>query len=307
MNTTWSTRHVPPARRAEFWRGAVCEAFLAMTPHIAARGDFDARLDHLNIERLALNRVRGPAHGVERTALDLARGGRQYLFVNLHRSGRARLRQQGRELHARPNELMLIDSSERYVLDEVGDGDLLSLAVPLDLLGALATRVPACVALEVPDTPAAQLLKAHLTTLSGVPGEFPAAQAGPVSDALLALVGAVLQEPQAVAAGDPLMRRIRTLVAQRFDDGQLNPRSAAQALGVSLRTLHACLARHGTSFVAVLMEHRLQRARQWLSGPDRDVRIARLAERCGFKSPEHFTRRFRARFGHTPGRWRDEG
>lgn len=308
MIATWSTRHIPPARRAEFWRAAVCEAFLAMTPRIEARSDFDARLDHLDIERMALNRVRGPAHGVERTSLDLARGGPQYLFVNLNRSGRAGLRQRGREWQARAGELLLIDSSERYMLHEFDDADLLSLAVPLELLGPQAARLHERVAAPVPDTPAALLLKSHLLTLAALPGELPVDQAGPVADALLALVGAVLGEPSAAAAADePLMRRIRTLVAQRFHDDTLSPCSAAQGLGVSVRTLHACLARHGTSFVALLIEYRLQRARQWLSAAQGTVRIAELAQRCGFKSAEHFARRFAARFGCTPGRWREPG
>lgn len=301
MYTTWTTDPVSPPRRAEFWRSAVCEAFLAMTPRIAPACDFRARLDHLALERLAFNRVRGPAHGVLRTPLDLARAGPEFLFVNLNRRGRARLRQFGREHVAAPGELLLIDSSAPYELNEFDDVDLLSLAVPMQALRADLPRLHDAVAAPVPAGAACRMFTAQLQALCDAAHEVPAASAGSIGEVLVAGLVATLTPPGDAAATHPLARRLDALIARHFDDPAFGPQAAARLAAVSVRSVHACLACGGTSFMARLAEYRLQRARQRLLSP-RGARctVAQVATACGFRSAEHFSRRFHERFGVPP-------
>jgi AraC family transcriptional activator of tynA and feaB len=299
MPLVWTTHHVAPARRAEFWRAAVCDAFLAMTPRLADCTDFRARLTHTAIDALSFNRVVAPAHGVLRTPLDLARAGPDYLFVNLNRTGRGRVCQHGREHVAQPGELMLIDSAAPYRIDLLDGGELLSLAVPrasLSRRAALDDRA----ARPLPASPAARLLRAQMLALADMDDRVDDAQGAIVSEALVALAAGALSpaDPRAAASAG-LPRRVRRLIALHLADPDFGPAEAAREAGVALRSVHACLAREGTTFRTLQMACRLDRARACLAGQGADVRVADVAADCGFRSAAHFSRRFRDRFGVT--------
>jgi hypothetical protein len=64
MQTAWNTSLIPQYQRAEFWRSAVCDAFLAMTPkiarrrHIVVHGHSGGHVEHtFLILNLALQRL----------------------------------------------------------------------------------------------------------------------------------------------------------------------------------------------------------------------------------------------------------
>ena len=91
------------------------------------------------------------------------------------------------------------------------------------------------------------------------------------------------------------------LIARHFDDPAFGPQAAARLAAVSVRAVHACLACGGTSFMSRLTEYRLQRARQRLLSPGGvGCTVAQVAAACGFRSAEHFSRRFHERFGMPP-------
>ncbi len=306
VHQIWSTLHIPPSRRAEFWRGAVCEAFLAMTPRISSHADFAARLEHTALERLALNRVSAPAHGVLRTRHDLARGGSGLFFINLHPTGRCRVQQGGKDHRAEAGELMLIDSREPYTIDVLDTGALLSLAVPADLLKAWAPDVEDRTATPVPHSPAMQLLRAQMQTLAQCAPDVSAELAGVLAVTTLSLARATLAratlapQAEAVVQQTSLRRRAQVLIARHAHDASFGPIQAAALLQVSVRSLHAAMAADGTTFGKTLMEHRLLRARAQLLQPHAPLKVAELARGLGFVSAEHFSRRFRARFGCAP-------
>jgi len=63
-------------------------------------------------------------------------------------------------------------------------------------------------------------------------------------------------------------------------------------------------ARTGTGYASYLEELRLDAAKDHLSA---GWPVARAAEAVGYEEPSYFVRRFRGRFGQTPGRWAREG
>jgi AraC-like DNA-binding protein len=54
--------------------------------------------------------------------------------------------------------------------------------------------------------------------------------------------------------------------------------------------------------MALVMNHRLERAAQLLRGDDGGV--AEVAYAVGFRTVSHFTRRFRDHYGVTPSAWK---
>ena len=102
--------------------------------------------------------------------------------------------------------------------------------------------------------------------------------------------------------GASLLRRLTRTIVEQSSDPAIDPAGIAAAHGISRRYLHLVLAQGGTSFGAVLIESRLNRAKALLE--DRRfarISIADIAWRSGFSNPSHFARRFRQRFGIAPG------
>jgi AraC-like DNA-binding protein len=78
-------------------------------------------------------------------------------------------------------------------------------------------------------------------------------------------------------------------------------------MGISVRHLARIFESTGRSPARYVMERRLVRAHQELTGAGaRQTTIADVAHRWGFSSQAHFARLFRARFGLTPSEARGE-
>ncbi|MFC5521473.1 helix-turn-helix domain-containing protein [Polaromonas jejuensis] len=305
----WSTLHIAPRHRAEFWRSANQEAIVPLTPHIPRLDDFQAEITHRGLDNLVLNQVQvqAPSHDMERTAADLARGGPACVFANLYLSGQTQALQSGSEITAKPGELFLIDGCEQYRLNHPNPVSLLVLGVPYAALGALGPALSALTARRLPERASVQLLASQMRTLSTWPHALQAAESARVSDLLVSTLQAVLLDATEDSAGARkerrfLRRKVQQLIERQYADPALSPAAVAHQMGVSVRTLHARLAQDGTSFGAELMAHRLQRAYTMLQGaPQHSTTVIAIAALCGFSSAAHFSRRFRARYGMPPG------
>ena len=165
---------------------------------------------------------------------------------------------------------------------------------------ATALRVPAA-------SGAGQLVSPYLRTLAGPAAPGPGPRLGqPFIDAGLDLAVSAL----CAAAGyqdraDPrrrlLVSDLRNHALARLGDPGLTPQAVAQAGFVSVRQLHRFFGREGLTFGQWVREQRLRRCRADLADQRLShLTIAEIATRWGFRSPAHFTRAFRARYGVTP-------
>ena len=102
-----------------------------------------------------------------------------------------------------------------------------------------------------------------------------------------------------------MARSLRDHALARLGDPGLSPETVARAGYISLRQLHRIFAREGLSFGRWVREQRLRRCADDLAdGRLRRLSIADIAARWGFRSPAHFSRAFRARYGMTPADYR---
>lgn len=101
-----------------------------------------------------------------------------------------------------------------------------------------------------------------------------------------------------------LALRLRDYLAERLPL-PATAESAAEAMGISVRTLHRRLADEGTSFQRVKDEFRRDRAVQLLTKSQ--APINRISEQLGFDSAASFHRAFRGWTGDTPGAFRAAG
>lgn len=308
MYNRWSTSHIAPQQRAEFWRSASQEALTPITPHIPRLADFEATLTTHSLDVVTLNQVQvlTSSHDVEQTDADLTRIGPPCLLVDMYLSGQAHASQNDRKIAAKPGELFLIDGRKKYKLKHPNPMNMLALVVPYTALGAHESAIKALTMCHLPERVSLRLLSSQLQTLSTWPHELQSDESVQVSDLLVGTLRAVLlgatEDSTSERTRSFLRRKVQQLIARQYADPDLSPAAAAYQMGISVRTLHARLAQDGTSFGTELVAHRLQRAHAMLqAAPRHSTTVVAIAALCGFSSSAHFSRRFRTRYGMPPG------
>lgn len=312
----WSTAHIAHPLREQFWRDALHEAQMPLTPQLVQPEYFEAVLASRGVGALVLNRILADTgHGMERLRADTEHAGMPGLLVLLYLRGEARVIMPcgpgtvvaERELQVRPGQLVVLDERQGCRIWQQGPVDLLVLAVPRALIDAHGDAAQHLLAGPLPDCASLRLLMQQMQLLDAWEGPLPETEAAMLSDLVVGTLKTVLQAGSDVARARHnlsmclLLRRVRQLIARQYQDPQLGPQRVAQRLGVSVRTLQARLAREGTSLSAEIMAYRLERARHLLRGATSErLGIKEVSQRCGFSSPAHFSRRFRARYGSTP-------
>lgn len=131
---------------------------------------------------------------------------------------------------------------------------------------------------------------------------------GAMRQALIAFIfgsfGSVISDP---VAQNQSINRVMKFVQRRWSSGRLDSISLAEltaASGISrghlIRLFRAAL---GAGPIEVLRLLRLERAASLLARTS--MQAQRVAELCGFANAFHFSRQFRAEYGHSPRKFRD--
>jgi AraC-like DNA-binding protein len=107
------------------------------------------------------------------------------------------------------------------------------------------------------------------------------------------------------AARGAQFRNVVSEIKASFTRPEFSPDDVCRKLNLSPRYLQALLTDSGENFTDRVMELRLQKSRRLLErAASRQQRISDIAYKSGFSDLSYFSRRFRARFGLSPGEWR---
>lgn len=98
---------------------------------------------------------------------------------------------------------------------------------------------------------------------------------------------------------DVLRTRIVGFIEARLSDRDLSPAKVAAVHHVSVRRLHKLFQDQPLTVAALIRRRRLERCRADLAR--RNTTVAAVAASWGFADPAHFSRLFKATFGHSPG------
>ncbi len=264
------------------------------------------RLGRLDVADLVI-----PPSRILKTAEGLRETADRYVFLILQCSGRATLRQAGREARLGPGDFTFIDS--RYPSEFIFEREVSQLSYHLpwrtleDCFGRdIERRLP--LAVTVPGRRGAGFLVAHfMRDLIRHEADLDREGGDAALDALLGMISQLMrQHPEAKSpANRRLLERIEAHVDAHLDDPDLDVDRIARDNHVSRRTLYRLFAEIGTSPSSWLWERRLDRARRLLKSPAHaEMSITEIALACGFRDHAHFTRRFRERFGNPPSAYR---
>lgn len=305
---TWDTTSVDAPLRLAHWAGAWAEALAPMQVGSPVADVFGGQLQRLALGELALVRADAAPLHANRAALPAGRARQAPLLLLAQAAQPWTLRHGGHLMHLRPGDVALVDSAQAFELHFPQGCGLVGIVLPRSLASRWLAEPAACsgrvawreqgwgrtlsaLCLQLAD----DLLLAHAYPAGHLPGQ------------LGALLAATYGEPPAVPAepaGD-LVARTEALMRRRLDEAGLTSGALAQALEVSLRTLHRAHAGAGTPVAAVLRRLRMERAAELLgSAALGRLPIAEIGLRCGYADASHFAREFRRAWGVSPAAWR---
>lgn len=303
----WSTEAVSPERRLDYWVGAICEAFLEMDCSSREARHFDGRLVSVASGALSFNQVEASTQDVYRTRAAIARGAQQPFYLITHRRTPWHVVQGGQRVGLRPGDAVLVDSAHTYELHYPSAVEVVSIQLPRAWVGQWLRHLDHPVArVAWRDQGWGQALSAWSLQFAHAPELASLMPEHLLADQLGAMLSAALEPAVApTRAGRDLAARARALMRDRLDTAGLQASDVAQALGVSLRTLHRAFAAGGASFADSLRGLRLQRAAELLAQPRlAGVSVAEIGRRCGYADASHFVREFQRWHALTPARWR---
>ncbi|GLY02576.1 MULTISPECIES: helix-turn-helix domain-containing protein [Actinoplanes] len=314
MGFVLDTAGLPEGDRAE----AVHTAMLyASAPchviHEDPAGPIRTRLEVWDLGDGTVFTARSAGLRLLRTARQARQDVMPVIALSVQRHGVGRLEQYAEQRITPAGELLAVDLAGAYDYSWSGDGAAGCLQFPIDRLDLPADVIRRALG-RLPASPLYPLVAGHITHLARDPARITGGTTAPtVATASVDLVRALL----ASAAGGPesrrvreetLLSRVRAYARRHLNDPELDAARIAAAHNVSVRQLYKVCAEAGLSLEQWIINERLRGARGDLLRPDQQRRpVAAVALAWGFRDPTHFTRRFRARYGTTPARFRQAG
>jgi AraC-like DNA-binding protein len=278
---TLSTDLLKPSLRFDFWSDVVCQTFTMLDCRTADRASFRANLCSRSIAGISVARVDATASGVVRTA-DLIRSHHDDARIVL-------LGERSRIMS--PGGLDLVRADQPYVLDFPRPFSQVVIKLP---------QSPQPVGNAISPT-AARFVRSLARDLLD-PDIAPDDICDEVTvRALRELLCGRSPQPAQPRQAPDLYGMAVAMIRDRMFEPLLGRDRVANELGVSVRTLARAFAAHGTTFDRSLWNCRLEAAHEALLSNRGRASVTDVALRHGFSDSSHFTRRFKRRFGATPG------
>ena len=305
----WRTADVAAPQRFAYFREAVCEAFMDLSPEHDRSRPFDAVVESIPLADGAVNRVSGTPHHVRRTPGQVGRSSEQCFFLNLQLKSECTIEQQGRTVHLAPGQVALFGSDLPFRIFHPSERDMsvASFWLPRDLVEESLTsrRIPDL--FRVSDHPfLGPLVAATARVLNRGGRALDAADARLVFESLIRLSArASARSPESGLASESvrpaLLAAVLEYVEGRLGDPRLCVAEVAAHFRISKRYVHKLFERTGESFSGHVLGCRLERVASDLADAEHArASIAEIAYRNGFSDLSYFNRRFRARFEATP-------
>jgi AraC-like DNA-binding protein len=309
-----TTEHVAPAERIHYWEDYNRKALVALSCTSYSEQGLLARQTNIELGELRLAEIAGNAHAIERSPQTVRSAPKDSVFATLLLKGEAVFLHENGCLAATAGELIVYDTRRPYLFGFSSSMRQILVDVPHNLFtqACVGGGLPGPMLLGRGTAREGALVAAlgsqlgRLAALRGVPH-------GP-ADAEATVLDLLRQLAEERTGGRPVPDAYRSqlIVAESYidrhlHDPRLDPAQVAAFMGISVRHLGRIFESTGRTPARHIMELRVVRAHQELTGPGaRETRISDVAHRWGFSSQAHFARLFRSRFGITPSEARAE-
>src|SRR6267142_1546090 len=265
-------------------------------------------LRRLIVSGLAAVEICCDAHRFERTDRDVRLDARDHYKAVFQIAGRSTFYQNDQCVRLAVGDVALVDVTRPMTcVSDDGSVRRLSLNLPRRSLVSHLGFEPQGGAFRRSGTPAGRLL--HEVVLDALNGDRSACLPADsyMQLAVYNLIGALFAPPDPPPSSchaNKLFLRIRGLIKERFADPDFGPPEAASEAGISLRYLQKLFTQRGLTCTDFIYSLRLNQAARLLDRRkllSTNEPISAIAYACGFSDYTHFARKFRRRFGYSPG------
>lgn len=306
-STRFATTQLSGEDRFEAWRSGISVLFdVAPLVQSGPPDGFHAQVDAVHLGQLLLGDLRFGAQRFARSHARAANDGLDHYLVQWYREGGFIGQHSDRdELQVRAGDVVVFDMA-RTQHTAAQDSRVLSLIVPRALGDeAFAGGANPHGTVLRSDNIFGGLLADHLGALHRRLPTIGMDQADDVVRATNQMLAACLRPSQRTLAEARAQVEAVTLERIQRHIGRhlgapITPEALCRTFGISRHRLYQLFEPLG-GVARYVQQRRLQRAFQTLSNAAyRHLRVADVATRLGFASEAHFSRAFRATFGHTP-------
>jgi AraC family transcriptional activator of tynA and feaB len=246
------------------------------------------------------------AYRSKRTQRDARFAGADYYYAVFQVAGRSVLTQNEEVAQLAVGDVALLDAAQPAACF-ADDSQWLRLQLPRGSLVSHLGREPQGGSYAYGGTPATRLLFDLVRGAAKGDGSASCAADSYMQLAVYDLLGALLapSDPSHTSRhADRLFARIRGVVKDGFADPDFSPREVAAEAGISLRYLQKLFTARGSTCSEFIYSLRLDHAAHLLhrrASLGTNQPLSEIAFACGFRDYTHFARRFRHRFGYSPG------
>jgi AraC family transcriptional activator of tynA and feaB len=246
------------------------------------------------------------AYRSKRTHRDARFAGADYYYAVFQVAGRSVLTQNNEVAQLAVGDIALLDAAQPAACF-ADNSQWLRLQLPRQSLVSYLGREPQGGSHARGGTPATRLLFELVRDVAKGDGSASCAADSYMQLATYDLLGALFapSDPShATRHADRLFARIRGVVKDSFADPDFSPREVAAEVGISLRYLQKIFTARDSTCSEFIYSLRLDHAAHLLhrrASLGTSQPLSEIAFACGFRDYTHFARKFRHRFGHSPG------
>ena len=249
------------------------------------------------------------AQRVERTYQDVRRDSADHYFTLFPARGQLAMTHNDGTVRLAVGDVALVDAAQpvTYSADNSNQWNTVSLSLPRQSLVSHLGFEPQGGLYRRSGTPAGRLLFELIRTSGNVEGSALSPADFYMQLVVYDLVGALFAPSEPLSGSrhaDKLFARIRNIIKDGFADPSFGPNEVAAEAGISLRYLQKLFTEHGSTCSEFIYSLRLDQAARLLHrrrSLEVSQPLSEIAYACGFRDYTHFARKFRQRFGHTPG------
>lgn len=303
---------VPPTQRADAWRESLLGTFGPIHVEAIDEDTLSGQLRSVSRGCFTFNGMRYRGMSLWRSPVDVARLDQEHFTLTLP-SSRLHVVQHGHERVLEPGQIYLFNHAVTYRTRPQAEYRTESIAFPASQLQQRMGSTQPFYDLgagcgNIASTELIRTFASHLSTgvTSWTEHEYETL-VGQFMDMLALFASGATASATSMETSARIGHRERALkyIRAHASDSTLCPRRVAEGCSISLSYLHEVFRAGGVPVEEAIFEERLEIARRLLIDPkNRCASIQTVCYDAGFNDPAHFSRKFKQRFGMTPGEMR---
>lgn len=300
--------HVEEDRRAGLWAHTATAVFPGLSISDMPSAAPDGQIRSMTMGSGSIWSIRSAPALVSYSPVNTANAPAASIALLMQIEGSMVVGQNRRACEMGEGDMCLIDERVAFVMQGLVRSEIVFLRMPRQaVLGRHPYLEHRTASLLDRDDPGAMLLRDTLMrTIQSAPSLREEQRASALS-AMVHLLGVATAPPNAQL--DDVSWRVRSaldFIEMNLADGDLTAERVAHAQGVSRRRLdQVLLSALGVSVTSQIWKRRLELAAADLVDPRYESHtVSQIAFATGFEDAAHFSRAFKAKFGHAPRDWR---